>query len=78
MLIFFLALAGIWVARIMFVRWLKKKFPPPHPQQQNKKDQIDVLVPCKQCGTFVPKNQATKEEEGYYCKDHTKRDTIDR
>lgn len=73
MFIFLLALAGLWVARILFFRWLSKKIGPAmqqQPRQPQNKEQIDVLVPCKQCGTFIPKHQAVQKEQDYYCRDH--------
>lgn len=39
----------------------------PLDQQQINKQEADVIVPCSECGTHLPKASALKEGAKYFC-----------
>ena len=44
--------------------------------RQKKAKQVDNMVQCQQCGTYLPENKAYQAHQHYYCnKAHADKDT---
>ncbi len=54
-----IVLGGIW--------WIRQQRKP-HPNAQKESvTQAQVMVPCSECGTHVPANDAVRGAQGMYC-----------
>ena len=53
--------AGIW--------WIRQQRQPNQTSSKNRRSssQTVTMVPCAQCGTHVPENDAVRGKQGLYC-----------
>ena len=57
----------IFILGIALVIWILIRLYKGPAVEQKKTKKVDEMVRCAQCGVFVPRNEALKHGEQFYC-----------
>jgi len=57
----------IYLIGIGLVIWILVRLAKSPRVEQKDAGKVDDMVRCARCGTFVPRNEAVKEGDRYYC-----------
>ena len=74
MILRLLALAVLLFLAYRLIRRALKKLAPPQDTNHRSPEDSQPIIPCKVCGTFVPRDRALFDEAGHaYCSDACRR-----